>query len=134
MKIEINNRTKSKIDLKLVKLVAAEFARANKIKPKEISIAFVGDEEIKKINFKYRGLDKVTDILSFSGDGDYFGEIVIDYDQIKRQAVDFKNSIHKELVFILVHGLLHLLGYSDETEEERKKMIKTGEEFIKNYL
>lgn len=131
MKIEINNRTKNKIDLKLVKLVVEKFARVHKIKPKEISIAFVGDAEIKKLNQAYRGLDQATDILSFAGEDDLWGELVIDYSQIKRQAGEFGKSSREELIFILVHGLLHLLGHNDDTEPDRLKMIKLGEEFIK---
>jgi len=131
MKIEINNRANYKIDLNLVKKVITEFARLEKIKPKEISLAFVGDAEIKKINKTYRRLNRPTDILTFSGDGDCFGEIIIDYNQIKRQAAAFGNSAKEELIFILVHGLLHLLGYDDATEKGRLKMIKMGEEIIK---
>lgn len=131
MKIEINNRTNYKINLSLVKQVIAEFARVYKIKQKEISIAFVSDAEIKKINQAYRGLKEPTDVLSFAGEGDYFGEIIIDYQQIKRQAGDFGSSVREEMVFILTHGLLHLLGYDDKTAGERLKMIKMGEEFIK---
>jgi probable rRNA maturation factor len=135
VKIEINNQTKHKIDLRLVEKVVKVFAQAYKInKNKEISLAFVGDTEIKKLNKSYRGFNKATDILSFSGDGDCLGEIVISYNQIKRQAVSFKNSAKKELIFILVHGLLHLIGYEDETDKEREEMIKLGEKFIKNYL
>lgn len=129
--IEINNRSKSKIDLNLVKQVITEFARVYKIKAKEISIAFVTDAEIKKINRTYRSLDQPTDILSFTGAGDDFGEIIIDYSQIKRQAGEFNHSAKEELIFILIHGLLHLLGYDDQTEPDRLKMIKMGEEFIK---
>ena len=121
-KIEINNRLNYKINLNLVKRTVAEFARFYKVKPKEISIAFVGGSEIKKINQAYRG------------EGDYFGEIIIDYNQIKRQAGEFGNSARQELIFILVHGLLHLLGYDDKTEKERKKMIKLGEEFVKKMI
>jgi probable rRNA maturation factor len=149
MKIEINNQTNYKINLKLIEKVikvffrvypvkfpskrgAKQFNGVNKIANKEISLAFVDDAEIKKINLTYRGINKATDILSFNGDGDSFGEIIIDYNQIKRQAGDFKNSAEKELVFILVHGLLHLIGYNDETDSEKKKMIKLGEEFIEN--
>lgn len=134
MKIEINNQTNYKIDFELVKKVVRVFGRVYKIKNQEISLAFVSDAEIKKLNKTYRGLNQATDILSFSGDGDYLGEIIIDYDQIKRQAGDFNNSAEKELIFILTHGLLHLIGYNDKTENERLKMIKLGEEFIKNYL
>jgi len=135
VKIEINNQTKHKIDLRLVEKVVKVFAQAYKInKNKEISLAFVGDTEIKKLNKSYRGLNKATDILSFPGEDNFLGEIIIDYDQIKRQAVSFKNSAKKELIFILVHGLLHLIGYEDETDKEREEMIKLGEKFIKNYL
>ena len=135
MKIEINNRTKEKINLKLLKQVISAFGRAYEVsKNKEISIALVDDAEIKKLNKAYRQANQATDILTFSGEGDFLGEIIIDYDQIKRQAGDFNNSVKKELIFILTHGLLHLIGYDDKTEKERDKMIKVGEEFIKNYL
>jgi probable rRNA maturation factor len=134
MKIAINNQTKHKINLKLLEKIIKAFGRAYKITNKEISLAFIGDVEIKKLNLTYRGLNKTTDVLSFSGDGDDFGEIIINYNQIKRQAADFKNSAEKELIFILVHGLLHLIGYDDKTEKARMAMIKKGEKFIKDYL
>lgn len=132
MKIEINNQANYKIDFKLIKKVVEVFAWVYKIKNKELSLAFVNDAEIKKLNFTYRGINKATDVLSFAGDGECLGEIIIDYDQVKRQAGDFKNSAEQELIFILTHGLLHLIGYDDKTDMERKKIIKLGEEFIKN--
>lgn len=135
MKIEINNKANYKIDLKFVKKAVRAFGRAYKLnKNKEISLAFVSDAEIKKLNFTYRGLNKATDVLSFAGDGSYLGEIIIDYNQIKRQAGDFKNNARDELIFVLAHGLLHLLGYDDKTDKERGEMIKMGQKFIKNYL
>lgn len=131
MKIEINNRTKSKLDLKLISQAINVFGRSRKISHKEISVAFVSDAEIKKLNRTYRSLNQATDVLAFAGEGDFFGEIIIDYNQIKRQAGRFGNSAKREMVFILVHGLLHLVGYDDETEKAREKMIKLGEEFVK---
>lgn len=131
MKIEINNRANYKIDLNSVKKAVAKFTRVHKIKAKEISLAFVRDAEIKKINQTYRGLNRPTDILTFAGEGELFGEIIIDYSQIKRQAGKFGNNAREELIFILVHGLLHLLGFDDKTEKDRVKMIKLGEEFIR---
>jgi probable rRNA maturation factor len=130
LNIEINNRTKNKLDLISIKRIVSEFARINKIKQREISLAFVNDAEIKKINLNYRQIDQPTDILAFPGEGNFWGEIIIDYDQIKRQAGKFNNSFKQELIFILVHGLLHLLGHDDKTEDQRKKMIKLGEKFI----
>ncbi|MBI2459058.1 MAG: rRNA maturation RNase YbeY [Parcubacteria group bacterium] len=135
MKIEINNLTKEKIDLRLVKRIISAFSRAYKVnKNKELSLAFVSDAVIKKLNNTYRGLNQTTDILSFAGEENFLGELVINYSQIKRQAGDFKNSAEKELVFILVHGLLHLIGCDDKTKKQRLEMIKLGEKFIKNYL
>lgn len=131
MNIEINNRTRHKIDLALVKKITSAFGRKYILGDKNLSVAFIGGAEMKKLNSRYRGQDCRTDILSFKGDGGELGEIVIDYAQIKRQASEFGQTAERELVFILVHGLLHLIGYDDKTEADRLKMIKLGEEFLK---
>ena len=128
--IEINNKTKTKIDIKLVKKITEKFFDYYNIKNKDVSIAFVGDKVIKQLNYKYRGKNKLTDVLSFKDDEDELGEIIIDYAQIKRQALKFSKSVKDELIFILVHGLLHLLGHEDKTEKGRKQMEKLGNEFI----
>ncbi|HRH21991.1 MAG TPA: rRNA maturation RNase YbeY, partial [bacterium] len=89
------------------------------------------------MNRDYRHKDKVTDVLSFTesdspdAQADLLGQIFIDYQQIKRQAKEFEQSDEDELVFILVHGLLHLLGYDDATEEEAQIMEDLGKSFIK---
>ena len=139
MLVEINNTTRNKIDKKLVKRVTELFLKQNKLLKKEVSIAFVGDRKIKSLNRLYRKKDQVTDVLAFEGEDDpwsstgtsFLGEIIICYEQIKRQAERFSGSIDKELVFILVHGLLHLLGYQDKTELDKRKMKRAGEKFIK---
>ncbi|MCK4539694.1 rRNA maturation RNase YbeY [Candidatus Parcubacteria bacterium] len=128
--IEINNKTKAKIDIKLIKKITEDFFSYYKIKNKELSIAFIGDAVMSRLNKQYRGKDKPTDILSFRGEGDELGEIIIDYAQIKRQAKKYSKSVKEELIFILVHGLLHLIGYEDETENGKRKMKKLGKEFI----
>lgn len=135
MKIEINNLAGEKIDLRLVKKAVIAFSQGYKISEnKEISLAFVDDAEIKKLNKIYRGLNQATDILSFAGAGGFLGELVINYGQIKRQAESFGRSARQELVFILAHGLLHLIGYDDKTEPGRLKMIRRGEEFVKKLI
>jgi len=134
--IEINNKTRSSIDLKLVKKVCEEFLKYNNIENKIVSIGFVGDVIIKKINNKYRKINKITDILSFQADKEdnkYLGELIINYAQIKKQAKIFSNNIKDELIFILIHGLLHLLGYEDKTEKGRIQMEKLGNKFINFY-
>ena len=130
--IEINNKTKAKIDIKLIKKVTEKFFAYYKIENKDVSIAFVGDKVMTRLNNKYRGKNKPTDILSFPGDGYDFGEIIIDYAQIKRQSGKFSKSVKDELIFILTHGLLHLLGYEDKTAKGKINMEKTGNKFVKN--
>lgn len=131
--VEINNKTKSKINSGVIKRVAKQFLKANKIENNNLSIAFIGDAAMRKLNKTYRGKDKPTDILSFPGEDGYLGEIIINYAQIKRQAGVYKNSVRQELIFILVHGLLHLLGYNDETEKGRREMEILAEKFIRTY-
>lgn len=130
--IEINNTTKTKIDTDLVKVIANSFLKKYKKTKMEVSIAFVGDTVMRRLNKIYRGKDKPTDVLTFEGDDGFLGEIIIDYSQIKRQAKKFSPNSRQELIFILVHGLLHLLGHEDETEKGRLEMIRLGEEFIKS--
>lgn len=143
--IEINNRTKNQIDLKMIESVIAQFLKKYKKAKTDISLAFISDAEMRKLNKTYRHIDKPTDILSFPVadesplyergiKGSFLGEIVIDYAQIKRQAKLYSGSTREELVFILVHGLLHLLGYEDETEKGRKKMEELGKKFIKDLI
>jgi probable rRNA maturation factor len=129
--IEINNKTKTKINLKSVRKVTDKFFKYYKVGDKELSVVFIGDSLMRRLNREHRGKDKPTDVLSFNGEGDDLGEILIDYAQIKRQAKKYSGSVEKELIFILVHGLLHLVGYEDETDEGAGEMERVGEKFIK---
>lgn len=129
--VEVNNKTRSRIDLILVKKVARKFLKYYNINKGEVSVAFVGDRTIRRLNKTYRGVDKTTDVLAFPGEKDFLGEIIIDYAQIKKQARRFSHSVKQELIFVLVHGLLHLLGYDDKTEKGRREMEELGKEFMK---
>ena len=132
--IEINNLTKAKIPLEKIKKITEKFLLKYKKTNFNISIAFIGDTKMRELNKIYRGFDKTTDILSFEGEEDEegdLGELIISYQQIKRQAKQFSDNIDEELVFILVHGLFHLLGYNDETEKEKSEMDDLVKEFVK---
>jgi probable rRNA maturation factor len=131
--VEINNKTKNKINLGLIKKATEKFLKLNRKKNYDVSIAFVGDSVMRKLNKAYRGKDKATDVLSFAGENNFLGEIIIDYAQIKRQAKAYKNSVQQELVFILIHGLLHLLGYNDKTEKGRNEMERIDKEFVSKF-
>ena len=132
--VEINNKTRSKVDIRLIQAITEKFLVRYKKKKKNVSIALVGDTTIRRLNKHYRQIDRVTDILAFPGEGDDLGEIIIDWAQIKRQSARFAGSTRKELIFILVHGLFHLLGHEDKTEKGRRKMDKLTKEFLDKVL
>ena len=102
------------------------------------SIVFVEDDEIHQINKDYRKIDRITDVISFAFE-DYedieyndirmLGDIYICIPQMKRQAEEYGHSEKRELSFLAVHGLLHLLGY-DHMEPEDEKVMFSLQELI----
>lgn len=108
----------------------------------EISLAFTGDGEIQDLNRRFRGVDAPTDVLSFplwdpgapewggdgpggGGDGlppEPLGDVVISLPTARRQAEEYGHSLERELCFLLVHGVLHLLGFDHEEEAQRQEM------------
>ncbi len=125
--IEINNTTKVKINSVKLKRVIEKFIESKRLKDFSVSVALIGDAKMTELNYRYRGLKKPTDVLSFTA----VNEIIINIKQIERQAKEQGQSREAELIFILVHGLLHLIGYNDNTEPKRLKMIALGEDFIR---
>jgi len=96
------------------------------------SVIFVDDEEIHRINKEYRHVDRVTDVISFAFEDNeekiynnirILGDIYICIPQMKRQATSYGHSEKRELSFLCVHGLLHLLGYDHMNESEEKIMF-----------
>ena len=114
-----------------------------------MTITFTTPEEIRKINKKYRKIDKATDVLSFpmfekdeldekikSGDFPYedvLGDVIISIEKVREQAKEYGHSFERELSYMLVHGFYHLMGY-DHIEEEDKKIMRPKEEKILNEL
>ena len=104
------------------------------------NIIFVSNEEIHRINKEYRKVDRVTDVISFAfEEADnikydnmrFLGEIYISYEKCVEQAKEYGHSTERELGYLSIHGLLHLLGY-DHMNEEDKKIMRTLEEEILN--
>ena len=92
----------------------------------EISVAFVEDSTMKNFNSRFRGENKTTDVLSFNE----VNEILISPAQALRQAKAAGYSLEREMVFLLVHGLLHLLGYEDRTKKGWSKMMDLGKKVV----
>lgn len=108
-----------------------------KIKNANFSIVFVSNEKIQELNKNYRNIDRITDVLSFAFEDNedivynntrFLGEIFICIPRMKEQAKEYGHSETRELAFLVVHGLLHLLGY-DHTkgEKEEKEMFELQE-------
>ncbi|PIY93452.1 MAG: rRNA maturation RNase YbeY [Candidatus Magasanikbacteria bacterium CG_4_10_14_0_8_um_filter_32_14] len=128
-------------ELEIKNIVFAIFKK-NK-KNGDISVHIVGDKKIRDLNKKYRSKDKVTDVLSFAiGEGDNileteetdFGDIFVCLPQILRQAKENNISEREEMIRMLVHGVLHILGFDHMQEDEAKKMFNLQEKFVKKML
>ena len=114
----------------------------------EVNLIFTDDEEIREINLETREIDRATDVLSFPMidgfkgklnilEGDVvcgkviLGDIVISLERAKEQAENYGHSLFRELGFLAVHSMLHLLGYDHElSEEDEKEMFKKQEEIL----
>lgn len=114
----------------------------------EVSVSFVDNEEIRKLNKYYRGIDKPTDVLSFplaefedtyaeveeieedSEEVQPIGDIVISLEKALEQSMEYGHSFEREVAYLTAHSMLHLLGYDHQTEEERKIMRQKEEEIM----
>lgn len=111
----------------------------------EVDITIVDDEEIHTLNRDYRNVDRPTDVLSFALDeGEeeepelldgpeehLLGDIIISAETAQRQGEEFGHGLEREIVYLAVHGLLHLLGYDHMTDEDKKVMRAKEEEALR---
>ncbi|MEK6568471.1 MAG: rRNA maturation RNase YbeY, partial [Candidatus Omnitrophota bacterium] len=94
-----------------------------------LGISFFSDSRIKKLNQKYLKTNTPTDVIVFSYSKDN-ADIAISLDTAKRNAGIYKNSLKKEILLYIIHGILHLSGYCDTTPKEKKRMFKKQEEIL----
>lgn len=128
--VEVNNLSGKygKIDGNFLKKIAEKVLRGEKAgKGGEISIAIVDSPEIRKLNRKYRKKDRPTDVLSFGKIGEEVPEIIICPEEVEKNGDDFK----KELAEVVIHGMLHLLGYDHEgKKEDAEEMFSKQEKYL----
>ena len=97
-----------------------------------INIIFVTDRDIKALNKKYRNVDRITDIISFLINPAVFsGDIYIAKERSRKQAGQYGHSWQAELSYLVIHGILHLFGYTDYTPGEKRKMFKKQDSLFK---
>ncbi len=123
-----------------LKKIAASILKALEQSQAELSVALVGDQEMRPLNAKYRKKNKTTDVLSFPADralpgkAGLLGDVIISIEQAKRQARDRKTSLEIEMVMLLIHGILHLLGYDHERSQRQAKIMATLEQKLLSHL
>ena len=134
--IEINNLTTIPIDEDFIKKIVKKVLVGEDKERKRLSIALVGPNEIKKANKKYRKKNQATDVLSFPDseisiekfemfavqERESLGEIIICPKKVKKNAKKYGLDFETEFVKVLIHGILHLLGYDHEEPKENEKM------------
>jgi len=134
IKTAINNQqTLLNVDREIVELfqsLAKKTAELEGYSQGEISFALVNNETIQELNKKYREKDSPTDVLSFSMDDEIWGDIVISTEKVIEQAEEYGHSVKRELSFLIVHGILHLLGYDHQTPGERAEMRQKEERVL----
>ncbi len=139
MNYEINEVYKVDFDYSYLKDVIKATLDHEKVKNAYFSIIFVDEKTIQDINKNYRGIDKVTDVISFAlednedkinEDFRVLGDIYICIPRMREQAKEYGHSIKRELSFLTVHGLLHLLGYDHMKKEDENVMFSLQEEIL----
>jgi len=101
----------------------------------EVSVVFTEDKHIQQINYKYRGKNRPTNVLSFNYSNQFFkhkvAEIILSFETIKKEATEHKNSFEYQVAWMLIHGILHILGYTHQNDEDSVIMEKKENEVLK---
>lgn len=141
IELSIDNQTEFKIEFKkeLIQIILNLAKYFNIEKHINVDLTIVNNEEIQKLNKEHRGKDYATDILSFDfgNDGLYdtlpfvhLGELVVSYEKVISQANEFNHSVKREFCYLFTHGLVHLIGYDHEEENERIEMNRIVDEIF----
>jgi len=130
--IEINGDNCGAIEKAIEEVIKAEELEGDF----EVSVSFVTNEEIKELNKEFRNVDSETDVLSFPMDDEFegvvlLGDIVLSTQRIIEQANDFGHSLEREMAYLTVHSMLHLLGYDHMNDDEKSEMRSREKEIMK---
>ena len=145
MEIGIFNQTGEKLDKELDELkdMLSDFCKREDLGNVIFNIIIIDNPTIHKINKEYRDKNAPTDVISFALEDDktviepdgvrILGDIYISIDKVHEQALEYGHSFKRELSFLAVHGLLHLLGYDHMEKSDEEVMFKKQEEVLNYY-
>jgi probable rRNA maturation factor len=148
--INVEEEFRGAMDSGWLKRIVRQVLKAEEVAPPyEVSLVFTDSETVKQLNRDYRGMDEPTDVLAFymlpqkENDSSFalppdgvtrLGEVIISYPQAVEQAKEQGHSIARELALLVIHGILHLLGYDHEEPEEQAKMKTREKELLERCL
>ena len=140
MEIEFFNETSENLDneLEIVHKVLIHGLKKLKIQEAIFNVIIVDNEYIHKLNKEYRNIDRETDVITFALEDDktfnpdirILGDVYISIDKAKSQSIEYGHSLLRELCFLAVHGMLHLLGYDHMEKKDEEVMFKLQEEIL----
>ena len=127
-------------DYKYLEKIINRTLEMENVKDSTFSIVFIDDEYMHELNLKYRGIDRTTDVLSFAFEDNnkicynirQLGEIFVSIPKMKLQAKEYGHSEKRELAFLIVHGILHLLGYDHTLGLKEEKEMFEKQELVLN--
>lgn len=137
--INITNDTKENINIEFLQDVVKYALEYENVDNGVVNIIIVDNEKIRTINLEYRNIDRETDVISFAlEDDDTFiklpirilGDIYISIDKARTQAIEYGHSLKRELAFLTVHGILHLLGYDHMIKSDEEIMFQKQEQIL----
>ncbi len=150
VEIFVEEKFREAMNVGWAKKIVRQILKAEGVAPPyEVSLVFTDSETVQQLNRDYRGVDESTDVLAFymlsqnEGDSSFavppdgvtrLGEVIISYPQAVEQASEQGHSSERELALLIIHGILHLLGYDHEEAEEESKMREKERELLERYL
>lgn len=145
-KINLKNESKYKLPIRKLKDNIIKYCNYFKFKNVEINFLFTSDKEILKFNKKYFEQNVSTDVISFPDEESedfiihssqkkykFLGDVLISVEQVDINSKKFKCSFIEELNRVIIHGILHLIGYDDIKKSEKKVMFELQEKILKNF-
>jgi len=148
IEISVEEGFRGLVEESWAKKIARQVLKAEGVAPPyEVSLVFTDSDTVQRLNRDYRGVDRATDVLAFhmlpqkEADSSFalppdgvlhLGEVIISYPQAAEQAKEQGHSVEQELALLIIHGILHLLGYDHEQPEEEQRMRQREKELLEN--
>ena len=140
--IRIAHRFRAEVDEGDLRRVAAEVLRQEEVaEGTELSLIITDDEAVRELNRRFRDVDAPTDVLAFGAEAEehfvsapgsppYLGDVVISYQRALAQAEELGHAVVEELKLLVIHGILHLLGYDHQEEADARKMREREDQVL----